>query len=166
LFETIPISAAANILANPIEYLKGVGPQRADLLKKELNIFTFGDLLNHFPFRYVDRTKINSISELTPETEYAQVAGVLLNYETIGQRQGKRLVAELKDKTGIMELTWFQGLSWAGKLLEAGQSYLVYGRVSFYNGRPQIVHPEIELLKPEQPAGKNFLKLVYSTTEK
>lgn len=104
--------------------------------------------------------------ELTAATEFAQVAGVLMNYEIIGQRQGKRLVAELKDKTGTIELTWFQGLSWVQKILETGHSYLVYGRVSFFNGRPQIVHPELELLKPEQPVGKNFLEPVYSTTEK
>lgn len=161
-----PIGDLSNILTSPIEYLKGVGPQRADLLKKELGIFTFYDLLNHFPFRHVDRTRLNQISELQPLTEYAQVAGVLLNVEVIGQRAGKRLVAWLKDKTGEMELTWFQGLSWVQKMLEPGQSYLVYGRVTFYNGRPQIIHPEIELLKPEQPTAKNFLEPVYSTTEK
>ena len=143
-----------------------MGPQRADLLKKELSIFTFGDLLSHFPFRHIDRTKLNQISELNPGTEYAQIAGVLLNKDILGQKAGKRLVAELKDKTGEIELTWFQGLNWVQKILEPGQSYLVYGRVSFFNGRPQIVHPEIELLAPEQPLAKNFLEPVYSTTEK
>lgn len=166
MFKKSNIPYAAHILSSPVEYLKGVGPQRADLLKKELSIFTFGDLLQYFPFRHVDRTKINLISEIKPETEFAQVAGVLLHYETIGQRSGKRIVAELKDKSGVMELTWFRGLNWVQKILEAGQSYLVYGRVSFYNGRPQIIHPELEILKPEQPAGKNFLEPVYSTTEK
>ncbi|MGQ0740080.1 MAG: ATP-dependent DNA helicase RecG [Bacteroidota bacterium] len=166
MFKKSIIPYASHILSSPIEYLKGVGPQRADLLKKELGIFSFGDLLSHFPFRHVDRTKVNLISEISPLTGYAQVAGVLLNYETIGQRSGKRIVAELKDKSGVMELTWFQGLNWVQKMLETGQSYLVYGRVSFYNGRPQIIHPELELLKPEQPSGKNFLEPVYSTTEK
>ncbi len=143
-----------------------MGPQRADLLKKELGIFSFGDLLGHFPFRHIDRTKVNLVNELTPDSDFAQLAGVLLQVEVIGQKAGKRLVAELKDKTGVIELTWFQGLSWVQKMLEPGQSYLVYGRVGFYNGRPQIVHPELELLLPEQPAGKNFLEPVYSTTEK
>lgn len=106
------------------------------------------------------------MAELTPATEYAQLAGVLLNVDVLGQRAGKRLVAELRDKTGEIELTWFQGINWVQKMLETGQSYLVYGRVSFYNGRPQIVHPELELLKPEQPTAKNFLEPVYSTTEK
>lgn len=153
-------------MTNPIEYLKGVGPQRAELLKKELEIFTFGDLLNHFPFRHIDRTKLIHINELTGENEYAQIAGVLLHYDITGQRSGKRLVAELKDKTGIIELTWFQGFSWVQKMLEAGQSYLVFGKLTFYNGRPQLIHPEIELLKPEQPVTKSFLEPVYSSTEK
>ncbi|MBI3137358.1 MAG: ATP-dependent DNA helicase RecG [Sphingobacteriales bacterium] len=139
---------------------------RADLLKKELNIFTFGDLLEHFPFRHIDRTKVNLVSEMTPLTEFAQVAGVLLSFEIIGQRAGKRMVAQLKDKTGILELTWFQGLNWVQKLLEPGKSYLVFGRVGFFNGKPQMVHPELELLTPDQPVGKNFLEPVYSTTEK
>ncbi|MBI5372623.1 MAG: ATP-dependent DNA helicase RecG [Sphingobacteriales bacterium] len=160
------ISAGPHILSSPIEYLKGVGPMRADLLKKELNIFTFGDLLEHFPFRHIDRTKVNQVSEMTAETDFAQVAGVLLSFEIIGQRAGKRLVAQFKDKTGILELTWFQGLNWVQKLLEPGRSYLVFGRVGFFNGKPQMVHPELELLVPDQPVGKNFLEPVYSTTEK
>lgn len=160
------INTLSIILSSPIEYLKGVGPLRADLLKKELNIFTFGDLLQHFPFRHIDRTSITNISELTPTTEYAQVAGVLLYYEPVGQKSGRRLVAGLKDKTGEMELTWFQGLGWVQKMLEIGKQYLIYGRVTFYNGRPQIIHPELELLKPNEPGAKNYLEPVYSTTEK
>jgi ATP-dependent DNA helicase RecG len=99
-------------------------------------------------------------------TEYVQIAGVLLSFETMGQKQGKRLVAELKDKTGVIELTWFQGLGWVQKLLQTGHSYLVYGRVSFFNNQPQIVHPEIEILLPEQPVAKKYLEPVYPTTEK
>lgn len=114
----------------------------------------------------MDRTTINLISELTPNTEYTQIAGVLLSFELVGQKSGRRIVAQLKDKTGILELTWFQGLSWVEKLLQAGQSYLVYGRVTFYNGQPQLVHPELEQLVPDQPLGKSYLEPVYSTTEK
>ncbi|MFN8290364.1 MAG: ATP-dependent DNA helicase RecG [Chitinophagaceae bacterium] len=153
-------------MSNPIEYLKGVGPQRADILKKELGIFTFGDLLDHFPYRHADRTTITPIATLTSAADFAQVAGVLMHFEIVGQRAGKRLVAEIKDKTGTLELTWFQGLNWVQKMLEAGQSYLVYGRVGFYNGSPQIIHPEIEVWRPEQASGKDFLEPVYPTTEK
>ncbi|HMT72487.1 MAG TPA: ATP-dependent DNA helicase RecG [Chitinophagaceae bacterium] len=160
------MSSVTSILSSPIEYLKGVGPLRADLLKKELSIFTFGDLLDHFPFRHIDRTKLNAIGDITPATDFAQVAGVITSHEIVGQRQGKRLVAQLKDKTGVIELTWFQGHSWVQKQLETGQSYLAFGRITFYNGIPQIVHPDFEVLTPEKPLEKNFLEPVYSTTEK
>ena len=160
------ISSSSHILSSPIEYLKGVGPQKGDLLKKELNIFTFGDLLEHYPYRHIDRTKVNLVSEITPLTEFVQVAVVLINFSIAGQKAGRRLVAEVKDKTGFLELTWFQGLSWVEKLLEVGQSYLVYGRVTYFNGQPQIVHPELELLSANQQLEKIFLEPVYSTTEK
>ena len=131
-------------MANPIEYLKGVGPQRADLLKKELNIFTFRDLLEHFPYRHVDKTKVSAIADITPQTDYIQVAGVLLNIEITGHKGSRRLTAQLKDKTGFLELTWFQGINWIQKTLTVGQTYLVYGKVSFFQGQPQITHPEME----------------------
>jgi ATP-dependent DNA helicase RecG len=191
--QTIPFTPT--ILSNPIEYLKGVGPQRAELLKKELSIFTFGDLLEHFPYRHVDKTKVNRIADITPQTEYIQVAGVLLNIELTGNKGTRRLTAQLKDKTGFLELTWFQGISWVQKMLQPGQSYLVYGKAGFFQNRPQIIHPEIELLAQEKqdarpPArppgpvrtgmtrsdgdsvgqavvrGKSFLEPVYPTTEK
>ena len=105
-----------------------MGPQRADLLKKELQVFSFGDLLEHFPFRHIDKTQVSLISELDPQSDlpageagFAQVAGTLLSYETIGQRGGKRLVGQLKDKSGLLELTWFQGLNWVQKTLETGR---------------------------------------------
>lgn len=153
-------------LQSPIEFLKGVGPLRADLLKKELSIFTFEDLLTHFPYRYIDRTKINTIATLSSEQEFAQVAGVVLHVEVVGQRTGKRLQVQLKDKTGIMELTWFKGINWVQKVLAVGQSYLVYGRLSFFNGRPQLVHPEVERIDTDQLLEKSYLEPVYSTTEK
>ncbi len=153
-------------MTSPIEYLKGVGPQRAELLKKELNVFTFQDMLEHFPFRHVDKTKVNLISDITPQTEYIQIAGKLQNLELTGDKQAKRLVALLKDKTGFLELVWFQGISWVQKMLEPGQFYLVYGRLSFFQNNIQIVHPEIEPWSPENKEGKSFLEPVYPTTEK
>ena len=160
------ISSLAPILSNPIEYLKGVGPQRGELLKKELGIYTFADLLDHFPYRHVDKTKVNFINEINQQTDYIQLAGVLLNFEIVGSKAGKRLVAQIKDKTGFLELIWFQGVNWIQKTLEPGHSYLVYGRVSFFMGNPQIVHPEMEPLTLDKKDGKSFLDPVYPTTEK
>ena len=160
------ISFPPSILSNPVEYLKGVGPPRAELLKKELNIFTFRDLLEHFPYRHVDKTKVNLIREITPLTEYIQVAGKLLMPEIAGDKRARRLVAQLKDVTGQLELVWFQGINYIQKTLQPGQNYLVYGRVSFFQNTIQIVHPEIELWTPGNQSGKNFLEPVYPTTEK
>jgi len=143
-----------------------VGPQRADFLKKELNIYTFRDLLDHFPYRHVDKTQVNQITDITPQTEYIQLSGVLLNSEIIGVKGGRRLVSQLKDKTGFIDLIWFQGISWIQKILQPGQSFLVYGKVSFFQSTPQLVHPEIELWTPEKQNGKSYLEPVYPTTEK
>lgn len=155
-----------NILSYPIEYLKGVGPQRADLLKKELNIFTFSDLLHHFPYRHIDRTKVFKIIDLNASTEFAQVQGVLVNFEIIGEKSARRLIAYLKDDTGTLELTWFQGISWVQKMLKQGQPYLVFGRTSFFMGKPQMVHPEMEVIQAGAVQTKNYLEPVYPTTEK
>jgi ATP-dependent DNA helicase RecG len=147
--------------------LKGVGPQRAELLKKELAIFSFNDLLHHFPYRHVDKTKVNLISDITSATEYIQVAGILSVIELAGQQKGKkRLVGQLKDKSGFLELVWFEGANWIQKSLKPGQSYLVYGKVSFFQGHPQIVHPEMEPLTDATSDGKNYLEPVYPSTEK
>ena len=143
-----------------------MGPQRADLLKKELNIFTFRDLLEHFPYRHVDKTKVSFINEINFQSEFIQVAGVLLNVELTGSKSARRLTAQLKDNTGILELTWFQGITWVQKTLQKGQSYLVYGKIGFFQNRPQIIHPEIEPLTKEKQEGKSFLEPVYPTTEK
>ena len=143
-----------------------MGPQRAELLKKELGIFTFNDLLEHFPYRHVDKTKVNLISDINFQTEFIQVAGVLINVEVTGDKRSRRLTAQVKDKSGLLELTWFQGIQWVQKIIQAGLPYLVYGKVSFFQNKAQIVHPEIELLTQEKQDGKNFLEPVYPTTEK
>ena len=109
---------------------------------------------------------MNLVSEITQATEYIQVAGTLLNLETVKMKQGKRLVAQLKDKSGFLELAWFQGVSWLQKYLQPGQQYLVFGRVSFFMGKPQIVHPEMEIFSAENLTGKSFLEPIYPTTEK
>ncbi|HSK13134.1 MAG TPA: ATP-dependent DNA helicase RecG, partial [Phnomibacter sp.] len=157
---------AHSVLDSPIEYLKGVGPQRGDLLRKELNIHTFGDLLLHFPYRYVDRTRVFPISAITPQMDSVQVRGRLIALEETGMQKARRLNGTLQDETGTLDLAWFQGVAWAKKGLSAGGEYLVFGKVSWFKGRPQIVHPEIEPVDTENISGKNYLEPVYPTTEK
>ncbi|NCI45700.1 ATP-dependent DNA helicase RecG [Sediminibacterium sp. WSJ-3] len=154
------------MLDSPIEYLKGVGPLRADMLKKELGIYRFGDLLEHFPNRHIDKTQVSSIGDIHPQTEYIQVAGTLVSMDTLGEKRGRRLVAQLRDRSGILELTWFQGISWVTRNLHVGSDYLVFGKTGFFNGKPQIVHPEIEPFVPAKAGGKTYLEPVYPTTEK
>ncbi|HRH60995.1 MAG TPA: ATP-dependent DNA helicase RecG, partial [Chitinophagaceae bacterium] len=160
------MSPKASILDSPIEYLKGVGPQRGDLLRKELGIFTFGDLLGHFPLRHIDKTSIQKINSITPLQEYVQVSGKLVSLDTVGEHRNKRLTGMIKDDTGFLELIWFQGLQWVQKTLQRGQQYLVYGKLTYFNGEPQIAHPEIELQSEATSDGKPFLDPVYPTTEK
>ncbi|MBS1563682.1 MAG: ATP-dependent DNA helicase RecG, partial [Bacteroidetes bacterium] len=162
----MPINQPVSILQSPIEYLKGVGPYRADLLKKELNIFTFNDLLEHYPYRHVDKTRISLIRDINLQTEFIQVAGKLVSKDMAGEKRGKRLVAKLRDGSGVLELVWFQGINWIDKSLEVGADYLVYGRVGFFNGMPQITHPEIENMAMNKAEGSDFLEPVYPTTEK
>lgn len=153
-------------MQNPIEYLKGVGPLRGDVLKKEAGIFTFNDLLQYFPFRHIDRTQITPISKIGPDTEYVQVRGKITSVETLGEKYGRRLVATLYDGTGEMELVWFQGINWIQKSLHIGASYIVFGKAGFFMNTPQITHPEIELLTEVNKEVKNFLEPVYPATEK
>jgi ATP-dependent DNA helicase RecG len=139
---------------------------RAELLQKELGIFTFQDLLQHFPYRHVDRTKINLIRDIEPTTEYIQIAGRVVSVDLAGDKRSRRLVAEVRDATGTLELVWFQGIQGMQKLVQVGGEFLVYGRVSFYQGSPQITHPEIEVLQGQGMARPDFLEPVYPTTEK
>jgi len=136
------------------------------MLKKELEIYTFGDLLQHYPIRHIDKTKISTIAEINYQTDYIQIAGKLIQFDIIGEKRSKRLVAQLRDKTGTIELTWFQGISWIQKSLYIGNEYLVFGKTGFFNGKPQMVHPEIESFIPAKVDGKTFLEPVYPSTEK
>jgi len=156
----------ASILSQPIEYLKGVGPQRADLLKKELGIFSYQDLLHHFPYRHVDKTKVSTVASLSPQLEYVQVQGKLWYFEIVGEKAARRLVAYLKDSTGVIELTWFKGLTHVEKILKQDETYLAFGRLSFFMGKPGIVHPEIEIFRPQLGGARQQLEPVYSATEK
>jgi ATP-dependent DNA helicase RecG len=136
------------------------------MLRKELKIFTFNDLLNYFPFRHVDKTKVDKIGELNYQTEYAQVAGKLIDCEIVGEKQGRRLVAHLKDDSGEIEMVWFQGINWIQKALQVGQHYLVFGKLGFFMNKAQFSHPEIETYTKENATGKSFLEPIYPSTEK
>jgi ATP-dependent DNA helicase RecG len=136
------------------------------MLRKELQIFTFNDLLNHFPFRHVDKTKVDKIAHLSYQNEYAQVAGKLIDLEIVGEKRGKRLVAHLQDNTGEIEMVWFQGITWIQKALQVGQQYLVFGKLGFFMNKAQFSHPEIETYTKENATGKSFLEPIYPSTEK
>ncbi len=157
---------STNNLDTPIEYLKGVGPQRADILKKDLSIFTIGDLLQHYPFRYVDKTKIYSISEITPATQFIQLKGVVTNIQTKGKRYKKILTALLKDDTGTVELIWFKGVNWLLKYIQPNSTYIVYGKPGYFKNKFNIPHPELEIAAMQHKNKPLGLQPVYGTTEK
>jgi ATP-dependent DNA helicase RecG len=136
------------------------------MLRKELNIYTFKDLLEHFPFRHIDKTNVDKIGSLSAASEYAYVAGTLLSLDIIGENRSRRLVAKLKDDTGIIELVWFQGISWVQKIVHIGHKYLVFGKLGFFMGNPQIAHPELENFTDTKAGGKQFLEPIYPSTEK
>ncbi|MFD2743121.1 ATP-dependent DNA helicase RecG [Sphingobacterium populi] len=151
----------------PIEYLKGVGPQKADVLKKELQIFTIGDLLQLYPFRYVDRTQFFKIRQLDASLLGAQVLGRLIRLQEVGEKRAKRLVGLLKDETGTVELVWFQQIAWLKKTLQVNAVYVMYGKPTSFNGAISITHPEMELYQPsEKKIGNQTLQPVYTSTEK
>ncbi len=136
------------------------------MLRKELNIFTFKDLLEHYPLRHLDKTKVDKIGELNGNDEYAQITGKLVQFDVVGERQSKRLVAYLQDDTGEIELAWFQGINWVQKSLLIGERYLVFGKIGWFMGKLQLVHPEFEVYTPEKAVGKKYLDPIYSSTEK
>lgn len=150
-------------LKTPIAYLKGVGPQRAELLNKELGIFTIEDLLNHFPFRYIDRTQVHQIKDLNEDMPHVQLVGTLGSVELVGKPRQQRLVAEFYDQTGSVELVWFKGVSYFKNWLKPGQKYLVFGKPNFFNNTLNMVHPEVEM--PENQKEKSGFQAVYNSTE-
>ncbi len=152
-------------LKNNIEYLKGVGPVKAELLRGELNIFNWNDLLTHFPFRYVDKSKYFTISEAYSQQDFIQVKGIISKFETRGAGRKKRLHATFVDPTGQMELVWFSKIDWILKSLKSNIEYVVYGKASKYGRTLSISHPEIRLYSQTQKL-TNHLEPVYPSTEK
>jgi ATP-dependent DNA helicase RecG len=153
-------------LDSNIEYLKGVGPQRAETLKTDLGISTCRDLLFHYPFRYIDRTKFHRIRDVHQDGETVQLRGTLRRVETMGEGKSKRLVATLRDETGIMDLVWFRSLQWLEKSLQVGKEYIVFGRVNEFNGRLNIPHPEMEEAGEAGTAASRTFDPVYPSTDR
>ena len=148
-----------------IKYLQGVGPQRAAILNKELQIYSLRDLLYYFPYKYVDRSRLYYIHEIDGNMPYIQLKGEVLSFETIGEGRQRRLVGHFSDGTGIVDLVWFQGLKYVMGKYKAHEEYIVFGKPTVFNGRINIAHPDID------PAGELTLSSMgmqpyYNTTEK
>ena len=153
-------------LQTPIEYLKGVGPNRGQLLRSELGIHTYSDLLQLYPNRYIDRTRYYKINELQPSSAEVQLVGKLIHIKLVEQKRGKRLVATFVDETGQMELVWFQGHKFIKDQLQLNVPLVIFGKCSVFNGVYSMPHPEIELLKDHEQSLRSALQAVYPSTEK
>ncbi|MEL1244416.1 ATP-dependent DNA helicase RecG [Flavobacterium sp. DGU11] len=154
-----------NLLETPIEYLKGVGPARGELLRKELGIHKYGDLLHLFPNRYIDRTRYYRINELINSGAEVQVVGKVINIKTVGEKKA-RLVATFTDGTGEMELVWFQGQKWIRENLKLNTPYVIFGKASSFNGVFNMAHPEMEPLAEHEQSLRSAMQPFYPSTEK
>ncbi|MFD0988539.1 DUF559 domain-containing protein [Mariniflexile jejuense] len=153
-------------LQTPIDYLKGVGPNRADLLRKELGIHTYQDLINLFPNRYIDRTQYYKINQLQQSNADIQVIGKIVEFKEIAQKQGKRLVATFQDDTGSMELVWFRGQKWIRDNLKLNTNYVIFGKTNLFGGKFSMPHPELELLQEHEKNLRSAMQPIYPSTEK
>jgi len=155
-----------SFLSTPIEYLKGVGPERADVLKKEAQIFTFGDLLKLYPYRYIDRTQFYSTQHIDNTQTFIQLKGKLKNIRELGEGRGKRLTAIFYDDDGEVELVWFQGIKWIIKAIDTKETYVLYGKPSWFNSKLNITHPELEKLSAFNVEESGTFRAMYNTSEK
>ena len=156
----------SNFFNTRLEFLRTVGStQRAQVLGKELGLFTYGDLIQRYPFRYLDRTQVYNVADLHDDLPYVQVKGMLRGKELIGEGPKQRLVAKVGDGTGELELVWFKGVKWVQQYTKNNQEYIVFGKPTMFNGRPQMAHPELEEVTENKP-GQSFLQPVYNTSEK
>ncbi len=153
-------------LDTPIEFCKGIGPKKAEVLKTELSIFRFEDFINYFPYRWIDRTKVHKISELNSEMAHIQIRGFVKSMNMVGKGRGQRLVVVFADDTGSIELVWFQGIKWIKDLLKTGVEYLVFGKPSEFNGKINLNHPELDIVSEQSIKKSNFLMPIYHTTDK
>ena len=157
---------ANNILDSPIENLKTVGTQKAEMLKKELSIFTFRDLLFQYPFRYIDRTSFHRIRDLNEQSGDIQLKGILRQLNIIGDGRKRRMVGRFRDESGVIDLVWFTGIQWLNKQLIIGQEYVVFGRVNAFRGQLNIPHPEMEAANTRNTTLAATFAPVYSSTDK
>ncbi len=155
-----------DLLATPVEYLKGVGPVKAEVLRKECQIFTFEDLLNFFPFRYIDRSKYYQVRDIRSDEVYIQLKGRIQNVRQVGEGRSARLVADFVDATGILQLVWFKGLRWLKTMFKPDVIYIVYGKPSYYKGSFNMVHPEVDDEEELKKIDNSVLFPVYHSTEK
>lgn len=153
-------------LETDISFLKGVGPMRADLFRMELGIRTWGDLLMHYPFRYVDKSQFQKVRDVKSEAVAVQLQGTIVRLSEMGEGRAKRLVGTFQDETGVMELVWFKGARWLKSSLPVNKPCLVYGKPTEFKGKFNIAHPEVEEMESSRMAAGVGLKPVYSTTEK
>ena len=154
-----------DLFNTPIEYLKGVGPNRAKLLKDELKIFTYKDLLDTFPYRYIDRTKFHKISSIDNLLTEVQIIGKITNLKELGIGRKKRVIATLSDDTGSIDLVWFKINKWLIESIKINYNYVVFGKLNIYNGNKSIPHPDLEIYKGENLKKKSKLIGVYPSTE-
>ena len=154
-----------DITTRDIKYLQGVGPQRAAMLNKELNIFSLRDLLYYFPYKYVDRSRLYYIHEIDGNMPYIQLKGQILSFETIGEGRQRRLVAHFSDGTGVVDLVWFQGIKYLMGRYKAHEEYIVFGKPTVFNGRVNMAHPDIDPAK-DLTLSTMGLQPYYNTTEK
>ncbi|NQV03083.1 MAG: ATP-dependent DNA helicase RecG, partial [Bacteroidia bacterium] len=153
-------------LTTPIEYLKGVGPIRGEMLRKELQVNTFGELLSCFPFRYIDRSRFFQIAEIREEHAFIQVKAVIRSVQTLGAPRSRRLVATVADPTGTLDLVWFKGHKWVADKLTPGKEYVIFGRPTRFSGRWNIAHPELEVPADQPPSLSEILRPLYNSSEK
>lgn len=155
----------SNLLQTPIEYLKGVGPNRGDLLRKELGVHFYEDLIQHYPNRYIDRTRYYKINELRNQPAEVQLIGKIINIKMVEQKRGKRLVGTFADETGQMELVWFQGHKWLKENLQLNVPIVIFGKCTLFNYVFTMSHPEIELFSEHEKSLRSALQPVYPSTE-
>jgi ATP-dependent DNA helicase RecG len=155
----------SSFFQSKIEFIKGMGAQRAEILNKELEIFTFGDLIEHYPFRYEDRTAFHSISQIRDELPVVQIAGRVQSMEKVGTLHKTRLTVVFRDSTGFVELIWFQGIPFFEKFIKVGGDYIIYGKPTSFGGMHTFSHPEIEIFTPEK-LQRGYFQPIYSLNEK